>query len=241
MEVPGIFELDYYRLDIRMSNSMKFLGQPSSGSLAGTTYSHNRAGQYTRNRRMPVQPVGTGRRGIIRAAFGAASSAYAALTGTVQAAWAAYAQGKPYTDSLGQSIILTAHQMYVAINTQRINLGLAVSAVIPISDATIAPIFATFTAVHAGAITLTMAAGGVVTDYVLVALSPPQSGGRSFCKRFWQIATPLANVVTAQILTSAYTAQFGAVTVGQRIFYRLTPVNQYGVAGTPNEGYITVT
>ena len=96
---------------------MKILTAPSSGSIAGTTYSHNRAGQYTRNRRSPVQPVGTGRRGVIRAAFGAASSAWGALTPIVQANWTAYANGHPYTDSLGQSIKLTGHQMYVAVNT----------------------------------------------------------------------------------------------------------------------------
>jgi hypothetical protein len=220
---------------------MKILTSPSSGSIAGTTYSHNRAGQYTRNRRAPVQPVGTGRRGIIRSAFGAASSAWAALTPTVQNAWGAYANGHPYTDSLGQSIKLTGHQMYVAVNTQLLNVGLAQSSVIPVSDATIAPVVATFTAVHAGAITLTLAAGGIPADHVCIALSAPQSGGRSYCKTFWQQITCLANLVTAQILTTAYTAQFGAIAAGQRIFYKLTPVNAYGVTGVPNIGMIVVT
>jgi hypothetical protein len=29
------------------------------------------------------------------------------------------------------------------------------------------------------------------------------------------------------------TAQFGALVAGQRLFVKLTPVNQYGVTGTP--------
>ena len=220
---------------------MKILSDPSSGSIAGVTHSHGRAGQYTRSRRTPVQPVGSGRRGVIRSAFGAASSAWAALTGAVQLAWGAYANGKPYTDALGQAIKLTGHQMYVAINTQLLNVGAAQSAVIPISDAVFAPVLTTFAAVHAGAITLTMSGSGAVTDHLCCAFSAPKSGGVAFCKTFTQLLVCLGNLATAQVITTAYVAQFGAVAVGQRIFYRLTPVNQYGVAGVPNIGYITVT
>ena len=39
---------------------MKILDVPQSGSLGGQTSSHNRAGQYRRARRSPVQPTGTG-------------------------------------------------------------------------------------------------------------------------------------------------------------------------------------
>lgn len=220
---------------------MKFLGNPSSGSTANLTYSHNRSGQYTRNRRMPVQPVGNGRRGIIKAAFSAASSGYGALTAAVQAAWAAYADNYPYTDALGQSFKLTAAQMYVAIGTQCINCGLALPTVPPISNAVFAAGFSAFTAVHAGAITLTPTGTGGATDFLLIAMSAPQSGGTGYCKTFCQIDKIAGNVVAATVLTALYTAQFGAVAAGQRLFYRLTPVNQYGVAGTPNIGFIIVT
>src|SRR6516162_7143681 len=102
---------------------MKFLGVPSSGSIAGTVFSHNRAGQYQRNRRAPVQPVGTGRRAFVRANFSAASTAWAALTAANQAAWIAFANSHPITDSLGQSITLTGQQMYVAVGAQLLNCG----------------------------------------------------------------------------------------------------------------------
>jgi hypothetical protein len=220
---------------------MKILTSPSSGSIAGVTYSHGRAGQYTRNRRAPCQPVGTGRRGVVRAAFGSASSAWAALTGIVQAAWSTYADGHPYVDALGQSIKLTGHQMYVAINAQLINCGAVQSAVIPASDTVFSAQFTAFTAVHAGAISLTPAGLGLITDYLLLAFSRPQSGGRTFCKTFWQYGHVVGNSVTPVVLTTAYKAQFGDVIVGQRIFYRLTPVNAYGVRGSSNEGYIVVT
>ena len=220
---------------------MKFLGNPSSGSQANSTFSHNRAGQYTRNRRTPVNPVGTGRRATVRSFFSAASKYYASLTGSQQAAWAAYAGSYPYVDSLGQSIVLTGHQMCVAINVNLQNVGHAMVATPPVSNATIAPSIVTFTAVSAGAITLTLAGAGLATDYVLEAFSAPQSSGTGFCKTFWQQTHVAANLGTAQILTTGYEAQFGIPTAGTRIFYRLTPVNQYGVAGSPVEGFVTVT
>ena len=219
---------------------MKILTSPSSGSIAGTTYSHNRAGQYTRNRRKPVQPVGTGRRGVIKAAFGASSSAWSALTPIVQQAWNSYAAMHPYVDSLGQTIKLTGHQMFVAINTQLINCGAIISSVIPVSDAVFAAVVTSFTAVHAGAITFTPGGGGAAGDYQLLAFAKPQSGGVGFCKTFWQYGKVAGNSVAAIVATTAYKAQFGDIAVNQRIFYKLTPVNQYGVTGTPNIGYSVV-
>jgi len=218
----------------------KILTVPTSGSIAGTTYSHNRAGQYMRNRRKPTQPVGTGRRGVIKAAFGAASSAWSSLTAVVQMAWNTYAAMHPYVDALGTSIKLTGHQMYVAINTMLINCGLPQSAVIPVLDAVFTAQFTAFTAIHAGAITLTPSGLGGASDFLLIGVSKPQSGGVGFCKTFWQYGKAAGNSVTPVVLTTGYKAQFGDISVNQRIFYCLTPVNQYGVRGVANIGYIVV-
>ena len=115
---------------------MKYLGAPQSGSQANTTASHNRAGQYYRNRRSPVQPVGTGRRAFVRSSFGAASAAWAALSGAAQASRIAYANSHPITDSLGQSITLTGHQMYVGVGVSLLNVGQALPTAVPVSSAT---------------------------------------------------------------------------------------------------------
>ena len=220
---------------------MKYLGSPQSGSLAGTTASHNRAGQYYRNRRTPVNPVGTGRRAIIRTAFGAAAKGYAALTAAEQAAWSSYASAYPITDALGQSITLTGQQMYVAIGTQCGNLGIALPTATPATNAVAAAGTPTFTAVHAAAITLTPTGLGAATDYLLYAFSAPQSSGTSFCKTFWQAGKVALNSTTAIVVTTVYTLQFGPVQAGQRIFVKCTPVNQYGVTGTPYIGFCSVT
>lgn len=220
---------------------MKYLGPPQSGSLAGTTASHNRAGQYLRNRRAPVQPTGTGRRAAIRTAFGSAAKGYAGLTGPQQAAWTSYAASYPTTDALGQSITLTGQQMYVSINTQLLNCGGVQSSVPPISNVVASAGVPTLTAVHAAAITLTPTGLGAAGDFQLYAFSSPQSSGTSTNATWWQAGHVAGNSVAAIVATTAYTNQFGAVTVGQRIFFKVTPVNQYGVTGTPYISYATVT
>ena len=220
---------------------MKFLGNPSSGSQAGTTFSHNSAGQYTRSRRTPVNTVGTGRRATVRANFSAASKAWAGLTGAQQAAWSAYSASHPYVDSLGQSIVLTGHAIFVAIGSNLQNVGSAIASVPPISAVVAAPVLTVSTFTHLGVMTLTLTPSGTASDFILLAFSAPQSSGVSFCKTFWQETHIAGNSIGAATYGTAYVTQFGLPPLGSRVFYKLTPVNQYGVSGVPLIGYITTT
>lgn len=209
--------------------------------MAGTTASHNRAGQYLRNRRTPVNTMGTGRRGFIKAAFGSAAQAWAGLTAGNQAGWTAFAAAFPTTDALGQTITLTGQQEYVACATQLVNCGQALPTAPPGSGVVFPVGVPTLTAVHAGAITLTPAGLGAATDFLLYAFAGPVSGGVSFNRTFWQAGHVAGNSVAAIVATAAYTAQFGPLTAGQRVFFKCTPVNQYGVTGTAYVAFATVT
>jgi len=237
--LPDALDNEAWTCDVQ--SCMKYLGPPQSGSLAGTTASHNRAGQYLRNRRTPVNPAGTGRKGVIKSAFGSASSQYAKLTSAQQAAWAAYATGYPITDSLGQSITLTGQQMYVSINTALQNVGQAQVAAPPSSNATTAVVIDAFIATHPGTLSITLAGTGAATDFVTISLSRPLSGGVNANTTWWQQTVVAANLATAIPLGTAYVAQFGDFVAGQRIFVKLTPVNQYGVTGTPTIAKVQVT
>ena len=219
---------------------MKYLGAPQSGSQANTTASKGRAGQYYRNRRSPVQPVGTGRRAFVRAAFGAASSAYATLTGAQQAAWASYAATTPYTDSLGQSIILTGHQMFVAISTQLQNVGQPINPLPPVSSTVFSQGLVNVSAMADGTILVRLAGAGDPADTSLVAFTAPQSGGTSFCKNFWQSDFVEADIINPFDYSGEYLAQFGLPPQNGRIFYSIRPVNQYGVGGVPVQAYASV-
>lgn len=214
---------------------MKYLDVPSSGSIADRTHSHNRAGQYTRNRRSPVQPIGTGRRAFIRAAFGSASAGWAALANSVQEAWIAFAADHPITDALGQAVILTGHQMFVSVGTNLLNVGEALPTNPPVSVAL--PDVSAATAAYSVADGWTFDGyDGAATDFVTWGVSKPMGAGRRFTKTFWQ---PLgaggygaASAAPGDLAVAGYEAEFGTVTVGRVMFAKLTPINQYGWAGT---------
>jgi phage tail tape-measure protein len=147
----------------------------------------------------------------------------------------------PVTDALGQSIVLTGQQMCVAINTQLLNAGGALTPTPPLSNGVASAGTPTLAVVSAGAITLTPTGTGAAGDFQLYAFSAPQSSGTSFCKTFWQAGHVAGNSSTAIVATTAYHAQFGVPAVGSRVFFKVTPVNQYGVTGTPYIGYATTT
>lgn len=182
---------------------------------------------------MPVQPIGTGRRAFIRASFGASSTAWSTLTAAAQASWISYAASHPITDSLGQSITLTGHQMFVSVATALQNVGVAIPSVVPVSAAVTAPVASVFTVTHLGVITITLSGGGSASDFILIAFSRPVSAGVTFMKTFWQQTHVAASSVGAATYGPAYVAEFGTIPVGTKVFLKLTPVNQYGVTGTP--------
>jgi len=209
---------------------MKILDIPRSGSVAGTTSSHNRAGQYVRNRRTPVNNP-TPRRTAIRTAFGAASTQYSFLTPSEQASWTAAADAHPITDSLGQSIKLTGHQMYVSISTQMANVGEASSPSPPPSFAVFSLVGTTGSFGLVAGIQLVFSSSGAATDFILIAFSKPVPGGRTFWKTYSQYATKPGNSINYALSTALYSATFGSPVIGQKVFVRLTPVSQYGVSG----------
>jgi hypothetical protein len=58
---------------------------------------------------------------------------------------------------------------------------------------------------------------------------------------YWQAQFTTADIATAILVGPKIVAQFGALTAGQRLFGKFTPVNQYGVTGVPLKTFITVT
>lgn len=100
-------------------------GQQVSGSAGGTTFSHNRFGPYMRNRSIPVNP-NTDRQVAVRNAVNNLTIAWQnTLTEAQRGQWAAYAANVPWTNKLGQSVFLTALNMYVRSNVVRLQAAMA--------------------------------------------------------------------------------------------------------------------
>lgn len=179
---------------------------------------------------MPVQPVASPRRAQVRANFTAATAGWAVLGISVQEAWNSYAASHPRTDSLGQSIVLTGHQMYVAINSTLLNIGSPLSDTPPTDDTlpTVAGLVVYADATGTVACRLDAAGTGM---HFLVAASRPVSGGVTFCSTFRQfmVTDPTQTLVD---ISEDFVEAYGLPSPGQRVFFGITPVNAEGVAGT---------
>jgi len=210
---------------------MKFLDVPQSGSFAGFTHSHNRAGQYRRNRRAPVQPLGTGRRAFIRAALTSASQGWSGLTDLQRASWSSFADDHPLTDGLGQSFKLMGQQMYVRVGVNLLNSSASLPTDPP-SDLDAGTLSGVVLTATAGTPALSLAyAVSPTTGKLLFAWSPPMSAGRSFNGRWWQSDALAASTASPLDALSKYTSEFGTLIAGQKLFCKVTPVSADGWAG----------
>ena len=196
---------------------MKVLKAPQSGSLAGTTASRNRFGQYERSRAIPVNP-NSAAQGIARARLSANSAGWRIITAAQRAGWTGLGASMVRTDSLGQTYTLHGNQAHASVNNNRLLQGLAV-----VADA---PADTTPAAITAVVLTLTAIAFSVAytptpmpaATYLAIYASPQRSAGRSFEAdyRFMKI-TAAAGASPIAILAE-YTARFGVPVVGNRIF-----------------------
>lgn len=209
---------------------MKFLGVPSSGSTAGTTFSHNRAGQYTRNRRTPVVGTRTPRQAVIKGNMTTSSQSWQLLTSAQMAAWTAYATGHPITDALGQSIKLTGHQYYIKCAAALLNVGGVQPTAPPLSSTVVPESIVQFQVDTSGTFVVERTAGAAL-DWVAIAVSKPTSLGVNFQKTFHQVGAFAASTVFCDVSTAAL-AFMGTFAVGTKAWVRVTPVNEYGLTGT---------
>lgn len=95
-----------------------------SGSMGGTTYSHNRYGQYMRNRTIPTNP-NSSRQDAVRTVFADLAQRWlSTLTTAQRAAWNNYGANVAVKDRLGEDIYLTGFNHYIRSNTALIQGGL---------------------------------------------------------------------------------------------------------------------
>lgn len=200
--------------------AMKILDVPQSGSLAGTTSSRNRYGQYRRSRATPVNPA-TSAQGLVRARMSANAAAWRTLTGAQRAGWTTLGESMARTDSLGQSYTLTGFQAYCSCNNLKQLAG----------DATVAdaPALVTPGTILTATVTLTSASFSIAytptpmpaATRLIVFASPQRSAGRSFENDMRFILVTAAAAASPANVLAAYTAKFGVPVTGNRIFLSL--------------------
>lgn len=200
--------------------AVKILDVPQSGSLAGTTSSRNRYGQYRRTRAIPVNPNSTAQ-GAVRARLAENAAAWRSLTDLQRAGWSDLGTSMVRTDSLGQSYSLTGFQAYCSVNNNNLAAGNAVVSA--------APALGTPIAVETATITLTAAAFSIAYtstplgagERLFTFCSPQRSAGRNFEADMRLIAVSAAAAASPANIFTAYTTKFGTPVVGNKVFVTL--------------------
>lgn len=205
----------------------KIIDIPKSGSIGNQTNSRNRSGQYIRQRAIPTQPR-TVSQIAARSRLTSQSAAWRGLTDPQRAAWNAFAQSFTITNSLGVTINLTGAQCFIKVNTVNLLEGVATVDVPPALPTFIA---VTVTGLVATAATQLLSATGTTpatgTTYMFFC-SPQVSAGVTFQGQFRYIASFTTATAGAFVLTTPYTAKFGALITGKKVFVKVVQ-NQAGM------------
>jgi len=208
------------------------LDVPQSGSLAGQTSSRNRYGQYRRTRANPVNPSSTFQQAA-RTRLTTNAAAWRLLTSEQRAAWDVLGSNITRTDSLGQTYTLTGAQAYASINGNNLAAGNVVVADAPArlepAQITLGAIVCT-NAAHTIAYTTTPLPAG---ERLFVFASKQRSPGRAFEGDLRLILVTAAAAASPTDIKAPYLARFGALVIGQRVFYS---VSRYagGFVGVPS-------
>lgn len=154
----------------------------ASGSQGGQTFSRNRGGSYTRKRSVPTNPR-SARQTAVRSANSIASSMWSnSLTAAQRSDWTQFANANPILNKLGNSIVLSGHQMWMRWAVPQLTYN---SSTPPTGDAIpVGPFLAAMDAsstlvVTGGNATLgaTLAAGWAIGDYIWFNINAPVSAG----------------------------------------------------------------
>jgi len=208
---------------------MKFKGTiigEASGSYASNTFSHNRGGQYIRQRAVPVNP-NTAQQQAIRNTLALLTSNWSSvLTAAQRAGWDTYATNVPISDTLGEPRNIGGIGQYCRSNVARVQVGLARIDTAPgvynlgsFTNPTLGAISASadtlqvnFTAADAWAI----AVGGFMGVYT----SRPQNPSVNYWKGPYRFAGVILGAVSPPTSPASINLAFPVV-AAQRVFVQI--------------------
>lgn len=207
--------------------------------LNGSVLSRNRYGDYMRNKTTPVNPQ-TAFQLAQRAAFGNLSSMWRTLTEQQRQGWRDAASDFPVTDIFGDQMQLAGNSLFIALNRNLINAGVAPLTSAPLPESTQLPSGVTVlvdspdnppervqvsasVAAPANSEALVYAAGNI----------PP---GTNYVKNRYRLLGHATMDMSAEDFLTEFQAHFGSPQSGLRQFFKIAVVNtNTGQLGLPVE------
>lgn len=208
--------------------------------LNGSVLSKNRYGSYIRNKVTPVNPQ-TSFQVEQRGNLASLSAQWRGLTDVQREGWRALSEQLPKTDIFGDSKKVSANALYVGLNLPLLALGQSPNANAP-QPVAIPAVF--ITSISAGAtptandeVNLVVSPATVPAGYkLLVYATPSYSPGISFVKNQYRLLGAFTPSTGSVDLTSAYSARFGTMVIGNKVSIRCALVSTTsGQLGLPQE------
>jgi hypothetical protein len=199
-----------------------------SGKLNGTVFAKNRGGAYMRTKVSPVN-ARTAAQLQARNLLSGYSQAWRNLTQTQRDSWNAASSDWSLATVFAQGATATGHGLFVTLNTNT-NLAGGSSLTLPPNKVGAVPVqeFNGVTAVVGGAITLDMLPANVPADHTLyIESTQGMSAGISNANSKYRFIGTLADGDATDVdLVTFYESKFGALTAGQKIFFRVKFINK---------------
>ena len=199
-----------------------------SGKLNGTVFAKNRGGAYLRTKVSPVN-ARTAAQLQARNLLSGYSQAWRNLTQTQRDSWNAASSNWSLATVFAQGATATGHGLFVTLNTNT-NLAGGSSLTLPPNKVGAAPIqeFNGVSAVVDGAITLDVLPATVPAEHTMyIESTQGMSAGISNANSKYRFVGVLgAGSATDEDLAGDYAAKFGAVSAGQKIFFRIKFINK---------------
>lgn len=209
-----------------------------SGSIGGITGARNKGGMYLRSRAIPTDPS-TANQQDQRNRVASAAAGWAALTQSQRDAWDTYASNVAVTDSLGDSILLSGQNWYLAQYTMLTQAGgtpasngpttMSLPTLGTVSMSNLDPGAQEIDISYDNSADWAIITGG----YMLIQAGLPQSPGRSFYKSPFQFTVSVAGN-TATPPTSPETVSYPfTFASGNKLFSRCRGVTPDGRCTAP--------
>lgn len=215
---------------------MKFKGTvigEASGSVASLTFSHNRGGQYIRQRAVPVNPNSTQQQGVRNSMNLLSTRWVTTLTQVQRDTWAAYAAAVLIPDALGEPRNIGAMPMYLRNNVPRRQASIALVNTAP-SELTLGEVTAPTITVVASTSTMSVtfdntdewatAVGGAM----LIYLSRGQNVTRTANQGGYRYAGKISGAVVPPTSPATIVGIPFAVVAGQKVFWQVRAVTADG-------------
>ena len=207
---------------------MKIQDVPQTGKMGLSVTWQGRNGLIRRILVTPANPR-TDRQLVVRDLLSQQARRFDALTDAQQDAWNVAADGYQSTPRLGQSGPLTGLQLFVRINCKLGLLGQDAVDVPPVAPQfpALAPQGLVITNTT-GVVAVKLTCPGNPGENTVLRASPPQNSAVRACRDFRIIGLCPVPAQGSATITGLYTAEFGAVPVGKRLFVQAsTMVNGF--------------